>query len=56
MADNKNKENADTLYTETFNKHVGQYGEDKARQLALAAVRNYWMGNAELDEDQETDF
>lgn len=56
MSDKRNKEAADTLYNDTFNKYVDLYGEDKARQLAQSAVRAYWTGEVELDEDQETDF
>jgi hypothetical protein len=56
MNDKQNKESADTLYKDTFNKHVDQYGEDKARQIALRVVREYWTGEAELDEDPKTDF
>ena len=56
MRDSKNKEDADSLYRETFNKHVNYYGEDKARQIAQQAVREYWTGEAEGPDDETADF
>ena len=54
--DQRNRSSADSVYYSALNDAVNRgYSPDAAREVAQKAVREYWQGNADVEEE-EADF
>jgi rhamnogalacturonyl hydrolase YesR len=52
--DQRNRSSADAVYYSALNNALNRgYSPDSARDAAQRAVREYWQGNADVEEEED---